>query len=107
MNSLADVCTDFPDLLEGVDFNTNGIKDEALANLIESFGHQTRFNSLIIRHNEFGPKSVEKISVLTNRGFGDCLDELRIISCHTSSEVISQLLDNLEENRNLQKLGLV
>jgi hypothetical protein len=78
-----------------------------MAILIEAFGEQNRFNSFIIKHNDFGSKSLQQLLPLLERGFARSLNEIRIVSCQTTSKVMSELLEVLAENSNVTKLALV
>ena len=44
---------------------------------------------------------------IVGRGFHRALNEIRIVSCHTTSKVMSELLEELAETSNVTKLGLV
>ena len=107
--ALAEVLTEFPDILEKINFCKNGIKDAQMSLLIEAFSKLDRFSSFVIKHNDFLSGSMEKLVPILERDFltGNTLEELRIICCTTNSEVMSKMLDLLVVNCNLTKLALV
>ena len=94
-------------MLEEVSLVRNGIRDENMAALIESFDHLKRFNSLIIKHNEFNMNSMLALTPILKRGPGINLQELRLVSCKTLPIVIDDLLTIVSENCTLTRLGLV
>jgi len=77
--SLANVLVQFPELLNSVHFNRNGMKDEEMAPLIEALGACKRLDCLILKHNEFGEKAYEKMIPILERGIGDNLQEFRLV----------------------------
>lgn len=47
--------------------------------------HLAHLKSIVIKHNEVGPKSMEQIIVLLDKQFPDNLEEFRLISCRTTA----------------------
>lgn len=78
-----------------------------MSELITAFGEQNRFSSFIIKHNDFGAKSLKSLIPILERGFARSLNKIRIVSCTTTSKVMSDLLEVLSESSNVTKLGLV
>ena len=106
-DSLAEILSNFPFVLEQVNLNRNGIKDAQMGTLINSFARLNRFTSLVIKHNDFYQHSMDALRPILGRNIGSNLEELRLVSCKTSPAILDEMLDILVENCHLQKLGLV
>jgi Ran GTPase-activating protein (RanGAP) involved in mRNA processing and transport len=107
VQSLALVCQQFPQMIEQVNFMRNGIRDSEMGTLIAAFAELEKFTSLIIKHNDFLFKSWNSIQPILSRTMGNNLEELRLVSCRTSPQVMDSLLAHVAENCTLNKLGLV
>jgi hypothetical protein len=92
--ALSQILTEFPDILEKINFSKNGIKDSQMAQLIEAFSKLDRFSSFVIKHNDFLNGSMEKLVPILERDFltGNSLEELKIICCTTNSDVMTKML---------------
>jgi Ran GTPase-activating protein (RanGAP) involved in mRNA processing and transport len=91
--SLAEVLKQFPDLLDSIHFNRNGMKDEEMALFISALGELRQLKCLILKHNYFGEESYQALLPILQRGIGDSLSELRLVSCNTNSIVLEKVLD--------------
>jgi hypothetical protein len=57
----------------------------------------TNFHSLVVKHNDFGQQACAKLLPILSREWGEGhLEELRLITCQTSSDVMTKILDTIE-----------
>ena len=94
-------------MIEKVNFMRNAIRDPEMGILLGAFDNLEKFTSLIIKHNEFLTKSWVSLTPILSRTMGRNLEELRLVSCRTSPQIIDALLAHVSENCTLNKLGLV
>ena len=104
------LCTSFeiyPELLDSITLDNNGISDVDLAKVLEGLTKLDYLKRIIIRNNIFLEASCEVLRGILARSAPNNLEELRLISVRTNPLIMSEVCLMLAEGCHLQRLSLV
>jgi Ran GTPase-activating protein (RanGAP) involved in mRNA processing and transport len=88
----------FPNALTKINLDNNGMNQGGvLSSLLQGVQAQDDFKQIIIMRNTVDETSTDIIVNILQRGFPNCLEELRIINCKISSVSTHKILSSIHE----------
>ena len=114
--ALRDATEMFPNLIDSVVLENNGIKDEigstgfidnSLSIILQALNNQTVVKKFVCVNNAFTPKCFYQLHKLLERKSPNNIQELRLSNCKLTRNVTEELLDTLTIECQLKKLSLI
>jgi len=114
--ALRDATEMFPNLIDSVVLENNGIKDDisstgfidnSLSIILQALNNQTVVKKFVCVSNEFTPKCFYQLHKLLERKSPNNIQELRLSNCKLTRNVTEELLDTLTIECQLKKLSLI
>ena len=85
----------------------NGINGDQLAEIVEGMAKLREFKSLIYKQNMINMNSLTALKPVFEKRLPLQMEELKIIDCKVSHQLVIQLMQNLLEISQLKRLALV
>lgn len=105
--ALGEACKYFPDQINSVMLDTNGLRDKGMAALLTGLSNLTHLRRFVCKNNEFSYNSYCILKNILERELPNQLDELRLNGCRLGKNLCIELFQYLTENCMLRKLGIV
>ena len=104
INAACEVCEE---VFTKLFLDNNNLTDEDLAIILDGTLKLYVARKVVIRRNEFGQQSLQRIEELMTRFFPQNLEELRIEKCKINREVTLGLIKAMNKGCFLRRLALV
>lgn len=106
----------FPELIDTVVLENNGVKDDIGSNgmidnsisiILQALNNQTAIKKFVCINNEFTPKCYYQLNKILERKAPNHLLELRLANCKLSRNITEEILETLTIEYQIKKLSLV
>lgn len=75
--------------------------------MIDVMSGMKEMRSIVLKGNEFHEQSLSSLEPILKRGYGNNLEELKLVSCKINPIITSKLITSLADFNKLKKLSLI